>query len=95
MEEFFEQFTFYDENDNTLNNAEKTLEKSMHYLVKKYIQSDMKVLELGARYGTVSACLNYILNDPSRQLLCVDPDKRIEKCLLKNKTSKFHNCNNE
>ena len=62
----------------------------MHYLVKKSVQSDMKVLELGARYGTVSVCLNYILQDPLKQLLCVDPDKRIEQCLEKNKT--VNNC---
>ena len=90
MEEYFTQCTFYDENDNVLNDYEKTVEKAMHYLVQKYVQSDMKVLELGARYGTVSACLNYVLNDPSKQLLCVDPDKRIENCLQKNKA--VNNC---
>ena len=90
MEDFFDQCVFYDENDNVLDNYSRTVERAMHYLVKKYVQSDMKVLELGARYGTVSVCLNYILQDPLKQLLCVDPDKRIEQCLEKNKT--VNNC---
>ena len=42
----------------------------------------MKVLELGARYGTVSVCFDYILDNPKSQLVVVDPDKNIEKCLL-------------
>jgi FkbM family methyltransferase len=45
----------------------------------------MKVLELGARYGTVSVCLDYILDNPVEQLLCVDPDSKIMACLHKNK----------
>ena len=60
MEEYFAQCMFYDEIDNVLINYEKTVEKAMHYLVQKYVQSDMKVLEFGERYGTVSACLNYV-----------------------------------
>lgn len=50
----------------------------------------MKVLELGARYGTVSVCLDYILNNPKEQLLCVDPDNKIKMCLNKNK--EINNC---
>jgi len=45
----------------------------------------MKVLELGTRYGTVSVCLDYILDNPKEQLLCVDPDNKIKMCLNKNK----------
>lgn len=50
----------------------------------------MKVLELGARYGTVSVCLDYILDNPKQQLLCVDPDSKIKNCLNKNK--ELNNC---
>ena len=50
----------------------------------------MNVLELGAKYGTCSVCLDYILNDPKKQLLCVDPDNKIKNCLEKNK--QINNC---
>ena len=61
------------------------MEEGSRYLINKYVKSDMKVLELGARYGTVSVCLDYILDNPVEQLLCVDPDSKIMACLHKNK----------
>ena len=45
----------------------------------------MNILELGARYGTCSVCLDHILNEPKKQLLCVVPDNKIKNCLEKNK----------
>jgi hypothetical protein len=47
---------FYDENDNIIDN--KNLEAEEQILVNKYIKPFYKVLELGARYGTVSHIIN-------------------------------------
>ena len=55
------------------------MKKIIIYQIICYIKSNINVLELGARYGTCSVCLDYILNDPKKQLLCVDPDNRIKK----------------
>lgn len=90
MELYYNNCIFYDENNNLLDNDFLNIENGTRYLIKKYIKSDMKVLELGARYGTVSVCLNYLLNEPTKQLLCVDPDNKIKNCLEKNRN--INNC---
>ncbi len=56
---FDNDLKFYDENDNLINN--KFLESIEQILSKKYIKSTDRVLELGARYGTVSCVINKIL----------------------------------
>lgn len=33
----------------------------------------MNVLELGARYGTCSVCLDYILNEPKKTIIMCCP----------------------
>jgi len=85
MDLFYQNCNFYDENDCPLNDFARRVEEGSRYLVNKYVSRDMKVLELGARYGTVSIVLDYILDDPKTHLLCVDPDPTIIKCLNKNK----------
>ena len=80
----------FPKNIHLLDNDFLNIENGTRYLIKKYIKSDMKVLELGARYGTVSVCLNYLLNEPTKQLLCVDPDNKIKNCLEKNRN--INNC---
>jgi FkbM family methyltransferase len=89
MNSFYNNCIFYDENNN-LNNSFKNVEDGTRFLINKYIKPNMNVLELGARYGTVSVCLDFILNDPKKQLLCVDPDTTIKYCLEKNKN--INNC---
>jgi FkbM family methyltransferase len=85
MEKYYRECVFIDESNNNLDSFSLEVEEGSRYLCNKYIKSDMKVLELGARYGTVSVCLDYILDNPVDQLLCVDPDSKIKDCLNKNK----------
>lgn len=90
MEKYYRECIFVNEFNNILDPVSLDVEEGSRYLVNKYVKSDMKVLELGARYGTVSVCLDYILNNPKEQLLCVDPDNKIKMCLNKNK--EINNC---
>ena len=90
MNNYYNNCVFFDENDVILNSFFRSVEDGSRYLIEKYVKPDMKVLELGARYGTVSVYLDYILNDPQKQLLCVDPDSSIKKCLEKNRD--INNC---
>lgn len=61
-----------------------SLEADERFLVKKYIPADATVLELGARYGTVSCVLSKLLNDPTKHV-AVEPDARVIEALKKNK----------
>ena len=58
----------------------------------KFVQPNDVVLELGARYGSVSVVINRKLNNPLNHV-AVDPDSRIWDCLERNRTindCKFH-----
>lgn len=90
MNDYYNNCVFYDENNNLLDDFSRNVENGSRYLIEKYVKSDMNVLELGARYGTVSVCLDFILNEPKKQLLCVDPDISIKNCLEKNR--EINNC---
>jgi FkbM family methyltransferase len=90
MNTYYNNCIFYDEHGYLLNDFSRNVENGSRVLIEKYIKPDMKVLELGARYGTVSVCLDYLLTDPQKQLVCVDPDITIKNCLEKNKT--INNC---
>ena len=81
---------FYDENDNIIDN--KNLEAEEQILVNKYIKSFYKVLELGARYGTVSHIINKKLVVKTNQV-SVEPDSRVWNALEKNRqnyNSQYH-----
>ena len=52
-------------------------------LVEKYIKPTDKVLELGARYGSVSIRTNWILNNKDNHYV-VEPDKKVWDCLEEN-----------
>jgi FkbM family methyltransferase len=90
MNIYYNNCKFYNEYDNLLDDFSRNVEEGSRILINKYIKPDMKVLELGARYGTVSVCLDFLLKDPQKQLLCVDPDSTIKNCLDKNKY--INNC---
>jgi FkbM family methyltransferase len=80
---------FYDENNNIINHKKMEIDEQM--LVKKYINPDDIVLELGARYGTVSCTINKILNHNNQ--VVVEPDKRVWKALednMKKNNCEFH-----
>jgi len=56
---------------------------------QKYIDKNDIVLELGARYGSVSCIVNSILNNKKNQVV-VEPDNRVWNALEKNK--EYNNC---
>jgi len=83
-----EQMKFYDENRKIIDN--KSIEYNEQMLVNKYILEDDIVLELGARYGTVSCSINKKLNNKYNQV-SVEPDQRVWDALYLNKIK--NNCN--
>ena len=64
----------------------KRIEKPEQDLAKKYVLEDDVVLELGARYGSVSCTINQKLKNKNNQVV-VEPDDRVWEALEKNKTS--------
>jgi len=73
--------TFIDRDGNPVN---VEYEADEQFLVRTYIPKDAKVLELGARYGTVSCVLSDVLNDPT-QHVAVEPDSSVIEALTKNR----------
>ena len=69
-------------------NIEHT-EKHEQDLAKQYILENDVVLELGARYGSVSCIINSKLNNKKNQVV-VEPDDRVWDALEKNKVN--NNC---
>ncbi len=65
------------------------VEKPEQDLVNKYILEDDVVLELGARYGSVSCIINSKLNNKYNQVV-VEPDHRVYNALENNKN--VNNC---
>jgi FkbM family methyltransferase len=81
------KYEIYDMNDNRIdiNNIE-VVEQS---LANEYIKENDIVLELGARYGSVSCIINSKLKNKNNQVV-VEPDSRVWEALEKNK--KINNC---
>lgn len=77
----------FDMNDNIVDT--EILEKPEQELAYKYIEENDVVLELGARYGSVSCIINSKLKDKNNQV-SVEPDSRVWDALEKNK--KINNC---
>jgi hypothetical protein len=75
---------FTDEKGNVV--SHKELEVEEQKIASKYIRKNDKVLELGARYGTVSAIILDKISDP-KDCVIVDPDTNITQALT-------HNLNN-
>lgn len=82
-----EVMKFYDENNNLIDND--SIEKPEQYLVNHYILQEDVVIELGARYGTVSCAINKKLNNKYNQV-SVEPDIRVWDALELNKIK--NNC---
>jgi len=76
-----------DENNNIINI--NTFEKTEQDFAYKYIEPNDIVLELGARYGSVSCIINCKLDNKTNQV-SVEPDSNIWKALENNK--KNNNC---
>ena len=81
---------FYDENSNIINN--NIFEADEQRLADKYIKNNYVVLELGARYGTVSHIINKNISVKTNQV-SVEPDSRVWSALEKNRqlyNSQYH-----
>lgn len=79
---------FVDEYNKVINHYH--LEREEQKICSHFIKSNDVVLELGARYGTVSCTINKKLNYSSNQV-SVEPDSRVWEALEKNK--KNNECN--
>lgn len=75
-------FVYYDESGNKINHLRK--EKEEQILAEQYVLPTDCVLELGARYGTVSCITNHILLDKTKHVV-VEPDDRVWSALEENK----------
>lgn len=73
---------FVDENDNIVDKDK--FEKEEQEQAEEYIMENDCVLELGARYGTVSVIINKKLSNPSDHVV-VEPDSDVWAALEKNK----------
>jgi FkbM family methyltransferase len=76
-----ENLQYYDEHNNIIDH--NTIENLEQLLVNKYVLPLNVVLELGARYGTVSCVINKKLIDKNNQV-SVEPDERVWDALEKN-----------
>jgi FkbM family methyltransferase len=68
------------------------MKRKEQFLVRKFLPRDACVLELGARYGTVSCVISEVLNDPTKHV-AVEPDPSVIEALIKNRDEnggKFH-----
>jgi FkbM family methyltransferase len=72
----------FDENDNYVDTYSS--ERHEQDLANKYIQPDDVVIELGARYGSVSVVINKKLSNKKNQV-SVEPDYKVWNALEKNK----------
>jgi len=78
----FNSLFYHDENNNLIDN--KALEFTEQELALKYIKLNDVVLELGARYGTVSVIISQIIGENGK-LVVVEPDHSIIPSLIKNR----------
>lgn len=78
----YQQLSFVNEFGERLNNIKMEFEEQK--LALKYIKPDDCVLELGARYGSVSCVTNMLLSNKRNQV-SIEPDKTILKALKENK----------
>ena len=85
--EFNKGIKLYDEKNNIINNDK--LEKTEQELAYKYINENDVVLELGARYGSVTCIISKKLKNKSN-FVCVEPDSRVFDALEKNLS--INNC---
>lgn len=84
-----ETIPFVDENSNTFFATDKNRENVEQYIASNFIHPNDCIIELGARYGTVSCIANHILSNPFNHVV-VEPDKRVIYALNVNRG--IHDC---
>jgi len=77
-----EEFMFIDESYTVIDHTR--LEQDEQELARRHILPTDSVLELGARYGTVTCTVNRILHDKKNHV-CVEPDEKVWGPLETNK----------
>jgi FkbM family methyltransferase len=80
--EDIDNYKYYNEKNELINHKE--LERDEQEQAYKYIEPNDIVLELGGRYGTVSAVINYKLENKKNHVV-VEPDENIVPTLIKNR----------
>jgi FkbM family methyltransferase len=80
---------FLDEKGRIINHL--TIERDEQLQAERYITPESVVLELGARYGTVSCSINKKLSSSSGNQVSVEPDVRVQDVLEEN--MKANGCN--
>jgi FkbM family methyltransferase len=83
----FNDLKFYNETNYLVPHNE--YERDEQLLVARYIDKNDVVLELGARYGSVSCIINKILSNKTNQV-SVEPDNTVLETLKRNKA--INNC---
>lgn len=78
---------FYDEAGNRIDHTH--IEEIEQHQAKQYVPEDATVLELGARYGTVTCAISNKLKNKNA-LVTVEPDQRVWAALENN--LKINNC---
>jgi len=73
---------FVDEYGRTVNTEAEEVQEQQQ--AREFITPDCIVLELGARYGTVSCIINKQISNPLHQV-SVEPDEAVWECLQKNR----------
>lgn len=81
-------FIYYDENKRIIDH--ENTEDTEQRLCSEYINENDIVLELGARYGTVSCLVNRIIKDKENHYV-VEPDEKVWEALEDN--MKINECN--
>ena len=81
---------YTDENNKKIDNLSEEITEQL--IAIKYIKPDDVVLELGARYGTVSCIVNKLLNNKNNQI-SVEPDKNVWNALDTNLSNNKCNTN--
>ncbi len=81
------ELIYYDENDEIIDHL--NLEEVEQELCKRHIKKDDVVLELGARYGTLSCLVNRMIDDKKNHYV-VEPDSKVWSALEDN--MKINNC---
>jgi FkbM family methyltransferase len=84
----FSYMKFIDENNKLIKN--NILEAVEQEQAKKFITNECVVLELGARYGTVSCIISKQLSNP-QNLVAVEPDSTVWNALETNMLNNFCN----
>ena len=78
---------FTDENNNKIHHLR--VERKEQILCETYLNESCIVLELGARYGTVSCVIEKIIKNP-KHLVVIEPDERVWASLENNRNN--NNC---